>query len=63
MDVDEDGMLKVDYVQKILDLLEDGNVDLPQKQVKQIVDMLTKEEMLEMEQTIEQLLKKEDSRV
>jgi len=63
MDVDEDGMLKVDYVQKILDLLEDENVDLPKKQVKEIVDMLSKEEMLEMEQTIEQLLKKEESKV
>lgn len=59
MDVDSDGMIKVDHVQKVLELLGSEHVQLPSKQIRQIVDMLTKEEMLEIEQNIEGLLSKD----
>jgi Ca2+-binding EF-hand superfamily protein len=56
IDVDADGMIKVDHVTKVLELLGNEQVHLPSKQIRHIVDMLTKEEMLEVEQNIEILL-------
>ena len=56
IDIDSDGMIKIDHVHKVLELLGSEHFELPKKKIRHIVDMLTKEEMLEVEKNIEILL-------
>ena len=58
IDVDSDGMIKVDQVTKVLELMGNEQDQLTPKQIRHIVDMLSKEEMLEVENNIEILLGK-----
>ena len=58
MDDDKDGVIQVDHVMKVIELLGTTHAKLPAKQIKQIVDMLAKEEMLEMEDNIEESMDK-----
>ena len=58
MDDDKDGVIQVDHVMKVIELLGTTHAKLPAKQIKQIVDMLSKEEMLEMEDNIEESMDK-----
>ena len=60
IDIDSDGMIKVDHVVKVLELLGNEEDKLSPKQIRHIVDMLTKEEMLEVEKNIEVLLSKSE---
>lgn len=53
-------MIKIDHVVKVLELLGNEQDQLTPKQIRHIVDMLTKEEMLEVEKNIEILLDKQD---
>ena len=58
MDEDSDGVIKVDHVVKVIELLgRELHVKLSSKQVNQIIDMLQKEDMLETERLIEKKLK------
>merc|ERR1719323_2523075 len=60
MDEDSDGVIKVDHVVKVIELLgRELHVKLSSKQVNQIIDMLQKEDMLETERLIEKKLKTE----
>ncbi len=60
MDDDADGMVNVDQVIKVIELLGiHQQVNLTPKQITQIIDMLEKEEMLEVEANIEKVLTKE----
>ena len=52
MDEDSDGIVKVEHVQKVIEILGRDNVQLSAKQVKQIIDLIGKEEMLEVENKI-----------
>lgn len=56
MDDDSDGMIKVDHVLKVIELLGTEQIQLNSKQIKKILDMLEKEEMLEIEANIEEVL-------
>ena len=56
MDVDEDGVINLDHASKVIELLGTEHVRIPSKQIRQIIEMLAKEEMLEVELKIEQLL-------
>lgn len=56
MDVDEDGVINLDHATKVIELLGTEHVRIPGKQIRQIIEMLAKEEMLEVELKIEQLL-------
>jgi len=58
MDEDSDGVVKVEHVNKVIEILGRDNVELSGKQVKQIVDLIGKEEMLEVEGRIEKILGK-----
>jgi len=58
MDEDSDGIVKVEHVQKVIEILGRDNVQLSAKQVKQIIDLIGKEEMLEVESKIEKILGK-----
>ena len=58
MDEDSDGIVKVEHVQKVIEILGRDNVQLSAKQVKQIIDLIGKEEMLEVENKIEKILGK-----
>ena len=49
MDEDSDGIVKVEHVQKVIEILGRDNVQLSAKQVKQIIDLVGKEEMIETE--------------
>merc|ERR1712062_928163 len=53
-----DGIVKVEHVQKVIEILGRDNVQLSAKQVKQIIDLIGKEEMLEVENKIEKILGK-----
>merc|ERR1719346_968591 len=60
MDEDSDGVIKVDHVVKVIELLgRELHVKLSSKQVNQIIDMFQKEDMLETERLIEKKLKTE----
>jgi len=56
MDVDEDGVINLDHVYKVIELLGTEHVNISAKQIKQIIEMLAKEEMLEVERKIESIL-------
>jgi len=58
MDDDSDGIVKIEHVNKVIELLGRDNVNLSTKQVKNIIDLLGKEEMLEVERRIEKILGK-----
>ena len=58
MDEDSDGIVKVEHVNKVIEILGRDNVQLSGKQVKQIIDLIGKEEMLEVESKIEKILGK-----
>merc|ERR1712004_951497 len=55
MDEDSDGIVKVEHVQKVIEILGRDNVQLS---AKQIIDLIGKEEMLEVESKIEKILGK-----
>ena len=56
MDEDADGVVNVSHVMKVIKLLGTEKVKLSGKQINNIIDMLEKEEMLEVEANIERLL-------
>ena len=56
MDADADGVVKVNHVLKVIELLGKEHVKLSGKQINQIVDMLQKEEMLETESSVEKIM-------
>ena len=56
MDVDEDGVINLDHVHKVIELLGTEHVRIPAKQIRQIIEMMTKGEMLEVEHKIEHIL-------
>ncbi len=58
MDADADGVINVDHVLKVIELLGVEHTELPAKQVKQIIDVLSKEELLKVEENIEEILVK-----
>merc|ERR1711892_926531 len=58
MDDDSDGVVKLEHVNKVIEILGSDNVELSGKQVKQIIDLIGKEEMLEVESRIEKILGK-----
>lgn len=58
MDEDSDGIVRVEHVNKVIEILGRDNVQLSGKQVKQIIDLIGKEEMLEVENRIEKILGK-----
>ena len=58
LDEDADGVVNVDHVMRVIKLLGTENVKISGKQISQIIDMLEKEDMLEMESNIETILVK-----
>jgi len=58
MDDDSDGVVKLEHVNKVIEILGSDNVELSGKQVKQIIELIGKEEMLEVESRIEKILGK-----
>ena len=56
MDADADGVIKVDHVLKVIELLGNQNTELPAKQIKQIINVLCEEEKLLLEDSIEDIL-------
>merc|ERR1712200_259258 len=57
MDEDSDGIVKVEHVQKVIEILGRDNVQLSAKQVKQIIDLIGKEETVVIEAVKEQVVK------
>merc|ERR1711923_538 len=58
MDEDSDGIVKLEHVNKVIEILGSDNVEMSGKQIKQIIDLIGKEEMLEVESRIERILGK-----
>ena len=58
MDEDSDGVMKLEHVNKVIEILGSDNVEMSGKQIKQIIDLIGKEEMLEVESRIERILGK-----
>ena len=58
MDEDSDGVVKLEHVNKVIEILGSDNVEASGKQVKQIIDLIGKEELLEVESRIEKILGK-----
>ncbi len=58
MDVDEDGTISLDMVTKVIEYIGTQYRGVNQKQIDHIVDMLQKEEMLDVEDNLEKMLRK-----
>jgi hypothetical protein len=56
LDSDADGVIKVDHVLRVIEMLGVENTELPAKQIKQIVNVLCEEEKLLLEDSIELIL-------
>ncbi|KAG5682035.1 hypothetical protein PVAND_011427 [Polypedilum vanderplanki] len=59
IDDDRDGSLKVEDVLKIIETIGKENINLNEKQINEIIDLIDKEEIIETEEMIEKALKKE----
>lgn len=58
IDSDKDGQLKVDDVLKIIETIGKDSVNLSEKQLDELIDLISKEEYLENEEKIEKALAK-----
>lgn len=58
MDIDKDGVIRLDDVLKVIELVGKENVKLNKKQIDEIVDLMSKEELIELEEQIEKALEK-----
>lgn len=58
LDDDFDGQLKVDDVMKMLEIIGNENVNLSEKQMQELIELLDKEEVLEVESKIQKALDK-----
>ncbi|XP_046654554.1 mitochondrial proton/calcium exchanger protein-like isoform X1 [Daphnia pulicaria] len=56
IDVDRDGVITVEEVMKVIELLEEEGINLTAKQMTEILGVVSKEEFLEMEKKIEKTL-------
>ena len=54
MDEDSDGVIKVDHILKVIELLGTAHTKMPAKEIRQIVEMLAKEDLLQVEENIEE---------
>ncbi|XP_071448832.1 mitochondrial proton/calcium exchanger protein [Hetaerina americana] len=59
IDVDHDGAIRVEDVRKVLEVIGQENVHLTPKQVSEIVQLLDREELLEIEDQIGKVLEQE----
>ncbi|KAL1505373.1 hypothetical protein ABEB36_004956 [Hypothenemus hampei] len=59
MDDDHDGSLKIDDVLKVIEIIGKENVKLSSKQVDELIELIDKEEILEVEDKIEKALLKD----
>ncbi|KOB70853.1 Uncharacterized protein OBRU01_12996 [Operophtera brumata] len=58
LDDDFDGQLKIDDVLKMLEIIGNENVNLSEKQMSELIELLDKEEILEVESKIQKALEK-----
>ncbi|XP_013134230.1 PREDICTED: LETM1 and EF-hand domain-containing protein 1, mitochondrial [Papilio polytes] len=58
LDDDFDGQLKIDDVLKMLEIIGNENVNLSEKQINELIELLDKEEILEVESKIQKALDK-----
>lgn len=58
LDDDFDGQLKVDDVLKMIEIIGNENVHLSEKQIQELIELLDKEEVLEVENKIQKALEK-----
>ena len=58
MDDDADGMIKVDHVLKVIELLARENIELSAKQINKIVDMMEMEDAKDVEDDLTDVLAK-----
>lgn len=63
MDIDKDGAIRLDDVLKVVELVGKENVKLNQKQIDEIVELMSKEELIELEERIEKALEKGNQKV
>jgi LETM1 and EF-hand domain-containing protein 1 len=63
IDIDKDGAIRLDDVLKVVELVGKENVKLDQKQIDEIVDLMSKEELIELEEQIEKALEKGNQKV
>lgn len=59
MDADHDGSLKIDDVLRVIEIIGKENVKLSTKQVEELIDLVDKEGILEVEDKIEKALQKD----
>ncbi len=59
MDSDSDGVIKVDQVVRVIELLGRQQMEMTPKEMNQVIDMLQKEEMMQIESHLEKVLVKE----
>jgi LETM1 and EF-hand domain-containing protein 1 len=59
MDDDDDGSIKIEDVMKVIEIIGKENVNLSDKQVDELMELLDKEEILEVEDKIEKALQKD----
>lgn len=61
MDIDQDGNIEVDDVIKVLDLMSKEHENITSRQLREVIEMLDKEENLELVKKLEKLMAKEQA--
>ncbi|CAH0388518.1 unnamed protein product [Bemisia tabaci] len=59
IDKDHDGLIRIDVVLRVLELIGNENVKLNKKQIDELIELVAKEEMIELEEHIAQALKQD----
>ncbi|KAK0083402.1 hypothetical protein PV325_008827 [Microctonus aethiopoides] len=60
IDVDKDGAIKIEDVLKVIELIGNEDVKLNKKQLNELIELMEKEEVLEVEDQIQKALQKEN---
>ncbi|XP_033209938.1 mitochondrial proton/calcium exchanger protein isoform X2 [Belonocnema kinseyi] len=63
IDDDRDGAIKIEDVLKVVELIGKEDIKLSKKQVNELIDLMEKEEVLEVEDQIQKALKKESKEI
>ncbi|KAK7597905.1 hypothetical protein V9T40_014861 [Parthenolecanium corni] len=61
IDEDQDGAIRIDTVLKVLEEIDEGNMNLSSTQISELIDLLEKEAAIEIEEQVEKALDKDSA--
>ncbi|KAK7571118.1 hypothetical protein V9T40_014722 [Parthenolecanium corni] len=61
IDEDQDGAIRIDAVLRVLEEIDEGNMNLSSTQISELIDLLEKEAAIEIEEKVEKALNKDSA--